>query len=270
MAKKTSSDIGYKAYFAAFAVMLVIIIAAICILSGCLDGIIFNATPSIGDDAHTGEVLPPSDTDPTDPLPGESSDVADDTNEPAETGDKAPSEDTETEPEDTTKAPETTEKPEETTKKPEDTTTSKKEESSETTKAPADTELLENEIISEQDNNLLYQYKNKALTITGYVGSASEVAISQKIDGIKVQTIGDGAFDGNAVIEKIRISAGVKKIGSKAFANCTELTYVYIPTTVTEIASDAFKDSGNVVIYCEAGSYAEHFASDNAISCVTN
>ncbi len=40
--RKAMTDLGYRAYFAAFAIMLVIVAAAICILSGCLDDIIFK------------------------------------------------------------------------------------------------------------------------------------------------------------------------------------------------------------------------------------
>ncbi len=40
---------------------------------------------------------------------------------------------------------------------------------------------------------------------------------------------------------------------------------VYIPATVKNITSDAFSASPRVMIMGKAGSYAEHFASDNAI-----
>ena len=37
-------------------------------------------------------------------------------------------------------------------------------------------------------------------------------------------------------------------IGSKAFANCRNLIYVRIPSSVTTIASDAFSGCPNVII----------------------
>ena len=62
-----------------------------------------------------------------------------------------------------------------------------------------------------------------------------------------VSKIGDEAFEGDA-FQGVIIPDGCASIGSRAFANCENLRYVYIPESVTEIEDDAFLDSKQVVI----------------------
>lgn len=50
-------------------------------------------------------------------------------------------------------------------------------------------------------------------------------------------------------------------IGSKAFANCSNLKYIYIPAKTTSIADDAFLNVAGLTIYGKSGSYAQTFAS---------
>lgn len=286
MSKKTTgTDVGYRAYFAAFAVMIIIVIAAICVLSGCLDKVIFNADTPTGDEIETESNIAPDtpnipdavdtpdipDTPDTPALPEESEPIAPDTEKESEP------EETEKE-EDTTKTPETTTKEEDTTKAPEVTTkeedTSK--ESEETTteeQTPEETTTEEehysrNEIFTEQDNNILYSYEDDGLVITGYDGAVTKLTIAKELDGVEVRSIGARAFEGLGSIVEARISAGVKSIGSKAFANCSVLNYVFIPSSVKDIATNAFEGSTDVVIYGVKGSYAEHFASDNGFEFI--
>lgn len=274
MSKKSSkNDVGYKAYFAAFAVMLVIVISAVCILSGCLDNIIFTADyPDNNKD--TTSIDNENDTEKN------TEEIIIDTSETPAPDTNAPEIDTDTESEeiDTTKEPDTTE--EDTTKESDSTsadTTTKLETTEEITTEELTTkvkdteeELLSHEIISEQDNNILYKYVGDGLTVTGYASSIDKISVAKSLDGVRVTKIGQNAFANIEDLEEVLISAGVKEIESGAMSNCPNLNYVYIPTTVKEIASDAFVGSDNLVIYCEEGSYAEHFAEDNAIECYTN
>lgn len=50
-------------------------------------------------------------------------------------------------------------------------------------------------------------------------------------------------------------------IGSKAFANCSNLKYIYIPSKTTSIADDAFLNVTGLTIYGKSGSYAQTFAN---------
>lgn len=265
MSKKTTgTDIGYRAYFAAFAVMIIIVIAAICVLSGCLDEMIFKANaPTTGgsqleNETNTSDTPAISDTPDTSSISDESDSSYVDTekeSEPLET-----EKDTERESEkekDTTKTPEVT-TPEVTT--PEVTTPEVTTPEETTAKAE---EYNRNEVFTEQDNNILYSYDDDGLIITGYDGAVTKLTIAKELDGVEVVSIGARAFEGLGSVVEARISAGVKSIGSKAFANCYVLNYVFIPSSVKDIATNAFEGSADVIIYGIKGSYAEHFASDN-------
>ena len=60
----------------------------------------------------------------------------------------------------------------------------------------------------------------------------------------------------------------VKRIGNKAFYNCTELRSVKMPEGVLEIAEDAFEGCSKAVFYCEKNSYAEQYAKENGIQVI--
>lgn len=284
MSKKTTgTDVGYRAYFAAFAVMLVIVIAAVCVLSGCLDEMIFKAqTPTGGSNQTEIENNPPetpsivdtsdvSDEPDTPVLPEESEPPFADTEAESEPAESEKETEKEAEEEDTTKAPETTTREEDTEKTPEvntTVTTAVEENPPEKVETTTEEDTTEesydrDEVFTEQDDNILYSYEDGGLVITGYDNFTTKLTIANKLDGVEVRAIGSKAFDGLGSLVEVRISAGVKTIGSKAFANCSVLNYVFIPSSVKDIASNAFEGSTNVVIYGVKGSYAEHFASDN-------
>ncbi len=283
MSKKTTgTDIGYRAYFAAFAVMLIIVIAAICILSGCLDSLIFTAgAPS----TDTQSILEP-DTQPHGTEPIDSGDVSPlpiETNDEPVSSDSVPESESNTEndqteppqePEDTEKTPDTTE-PADTTKSPDTVSTPETTETPETSAEPEDTDepdddIDSDEIISQQDNNLLLDFNNSEITVIGYDGAPSKISVSRYIDGVDVIAIGSRAFSDIAELNEVRLSSGIRQINSEAMSGCDNLTVVYIPTTVTQIAKDAFSASPNVVIHCKKGSYAEHYAIQNNIDLVAN
>lgn len=80
---------------------------------------------------------------------------------------------------------------------------------------------------------------------------------------LNLTEISDDAFAGDAAFAAVQLQRNVKKIGSKAFANCSNLCAIYIPEGTTEIARDAFEGVTGLIILGKAGSYAETFAKDH-------
>lgn len=72
-------------------------------------------------------------------------------------------------------------------------------------------------------------------------------------------SIGQHAFDNCTALEEITIPAGVTSLPSGTALSCGNMTSAIIPTSVTEIASDAF-DSTLSTVFCYRGSYADAWA----------
>ncbi|MBQ6677164.1 MAG: S-layer homology domain-containing protein, partial [Clostridia bacterium] len=77
--------------------------------------------------------------------------------------------------------------------------------------------------------------------ITGYTGSAEEITVPSKILKIAVTAIADGAFRG-LPITGVTVPAGVKSIGAGAFEDCARLERFTLSSTVAAIGADAFKN----------------------------
>ena len=78
-----------------------------------------------------------------------------------------------------------------------------------------------------------------------------------------MEEIGEEAFMGVAA-QQITIPAGTRSIGSKAFADCDDLLIAVIPSTVSEIANDAF-DGSDVTVICPNGCYAADWCEEHRI-----
>ncbi len=76
--------------------------------------------------------------------------------------------------------------------------------------------------------------------ITGYTGSEKEVVIPEKIDGYKVESIGDSAFYDNKNVTGISMPDSVKSIGNSAFYACGEVENVKLPKNLETIGWGAF------------------------------
>lgn len=82
-------------------------------------------------------------------------------------------------------------------------------------------------------------------------------------------TIEDEAFEGGA-FRYVRLNDHVSQIGRKAFANCPQLLYIYIPESCTMIDADAFSGDDSVTIIGPENSYAEFFAFKNHIAFIAD
>jgi len=89
------------------------------------------------------------------------------------------------------------------------------------------------------DSDFQYALIGKTATITGYLGTNTNVAIPNIIEGCLVTRIGDEAFAGCSSLS-ITIPDSVTSIGNGAFLYCIVLTSITIPDSVTLIGDSAF------------------------------
>lgn len=87
-----------------------------------------------------------------------------------------------------------------------------------------------------------------------------------------VTSIGASAFEGCMSLTVLKIPEGVTSIDYWTFSGCSGLTDIYIPGSVTSIAEYIFVFdlcTALETIHCPAGSYAETYARENNITCIT-
>ena len=78
-----------------------------------------------------------------------------------------------------------------------------------------------------------------------------------------VKSIDDESFLGIAA-KKIRLPNGILSIGAMSFADCPNLSAIYIPSTTKTIDESAFDGDNTLMIYGTADSPAEDFAINHA------
>ncbi len=82
--------------------------------------------------------------------------------------------------------------------------------------------------------------------ISKYNGNAAEVKIPSEINGKKVETISGTAFRDCTEMTSVTIPDSVSRIAGGAFKGCTGLTSVTIPDSVPHIDDETFKDCTNL------------------------
>ena len=86
-----------------------------------------------------------------------------------------------------------------------------------------------------------------SVTLTAYRGMAEQPVIPAEINGRPVVEIGDGCFQGNVCLRKIRIPEGIRRIGDYAFECCPRLEKIYLPDSLRTVGEGAF--SGCCALY---------------------
>jgi hypothetical protein len=89
-------------------------------------------------------------------------------------------------------------------------------------------------------DGLEYSVGYRGVTITGYSGNATFLAIPGKIQGLPVTAIGEFAFFNCSSLLSVKIPSSVTSIGAVAFWGCSSLTSVNIPSSVTSIGGMTF------------------------------
>jgi hypothetical protein len=83
---------------------------------------------------------------------------------------------------------------------------------------------------------------SNSITIAGFIGSGSTVAIPNTINGLPVTALASGAFDNAAsvALTNVILGANLTTIGEYAFAACDHLDSITIPGSVTNLGTGAF------------------------------
>lgn len=88
-----------------------------------------------------------------------------------------------------------------------------------------------------------YTVTDGEATITGYKGSGGNITLPVKLGGYPVTTVDQRAFFNISTITGLAIPEGYKILKSNAFAYCSNLTQVKLPTTLTLIDAFAFRNT---------------------------
>ena len=94
--------------------------------------------------------------------------------------------------------------------------------------------------IQNAEDFLYKKIGERAIAITGYIGSQSRIKIPKYIEDLPVTEIGHSAFSGCEFLKKVTIPDGITRINDRAFYRCYLLKDMEIPDSVTYIGSQAF------------------------------
>jgi len=90
-----------------------------------------------------------------------------------------------------------------------------------------------------QAKDFTYKTNNGTLTATGYTGPGGDAAIPSTVDGLPVTCIGDNAFAGVTVLTGVTIPDSVTNLGEQAFFGCSSLASLSIGNGITIIRGGA-------------------------------
>lgn len=110
-----------------------------------------------------------------------------------------------------------------------------------------------------------YSKTDNGNQITGYLGTEKSVIIPNELDGEPVIGIGDFVFDDCTELTRITIPYSVTSIGDNAFYNCTSLTSMTIGKDVTDIGENAFYNCPIKEVVISDGSKEEFYSVENGV-----
>lgn len=119
------------------------------------------------------------------------------------------------------------------------------------TAAEADTyeKVDPNSVAEAQAGDFTYEDLGGLIRITAYTGTEARVKVPEQIDGLPVQRIGENAFEKNAEITYVYLPDTVTYIGKKAFSHCSKLTEIRLPQNgCTEIPNAAFRGCSSLAL----------------------
>ena len=98
--------------------------------------------------------------------------------------------------------------------------------------------------------NLVIPKTIKALKLDAFRGCTSIKTVTFE-EGSKLYEIADSAFAACTNLQSIELPSTIKTIGSGAFYQCSKLEKIVIPILVDSIGEEAFYNCDNLTVYCE-------------------
>lgn len=93
------------------------------------------------------------------------------------------------------------------------------------------------------DDGFKYQVADGAVTVTGYEGEETHLVIPDEIAGVAVTKIGDNAFEKNTALESVLIPDSVITIDALAFNMCSSLKTVELSANLKTLGNRAFANT---------------------------
>lgn len=97
-------------------------------------------------------------------------------------------------------------------------------------------------LFTKEEDMFEYEVQEGNVTITGYIGTDSEVVIPDTLEGEPVKSLGNKIFYGRTDITSVVIPEGITEVPPYAFYKCSNLTSVTIPDGVVTIGVHAFEE----------------------------
>ena len=123
-------------------------------------------------------------------------------------------------------------------------------------------------VFAESDNVTVYCFEESAAHTYCIDNNIDYVLIDTPLNNpdfvvpSALKTIESEAFSGIAA-KRVKLAEGVQVIGTKAFAYCKNLASIYIPSSCTSIATDAFTGVSGMTIFGYSGTYAQAYAGEH-------
>lgn len=96
-----------------------------------------------------------------------------------------------------------------------------------------------------EDDGIPFTYRileDNTVEILSYTGKRRFITVPDYIEGLKVSSIGVGAFANETRLREVTLPEYLVRIGNNAFLNCTNIVSMNIPDTVTIIGEKAFSN----------------------------
>lgn len=119
---------------------------------------------------------------------------------------------------------------------------------------------------------LTYSFSEETVAITGYTGNSTALALPSVIEGKTVTQIAAGAFSGNTTLQKLTIPSTVSSITNDAFRNCFALSEICVESGNSTYCSEngVLFNTGKTALYAyPAGKAAVTYTVPASVTTVS-